>query len=44
MKCTAIEKKIERRLEKYKRKRPAAKIPLSEEIAEIFEKWRRGKE
>lgn len=37
-----IEKRIEKRVEKIQEKRPVSKIPLSEEVAEIFEKWRRG--
>ncbi len=36
-----IEKKIERNVKKIQTKRPPSKIPLSDEIAQIFEKWRR---
>ncbi len=39
----AIEKGIERKVKKIQEKKPISKIPISEEIAEIFEKWRRGK-
>lgn len=39
-----IEQKIEKRVQKIQEKRPISKIPLSDEIAEIFEKWRRGSE
>ncbi|MBS4210522.1 NYN domain-containing protein [Bacillus sp. FJAT-50079] len=38
----AVDRKIESRLEKSREKAPVSKIPLSEEVAEIFEKWRRG--
>lgn len=38
-----VEQKIEGRLEKTREKAPVAKIPLSSEVAETFEKWRRGK-
>jgi uncharacterized protein len=38
-----IESKIEKKVKNIQLKRPATKIPLSKEIAEIFEKWRRGK-
>ncbi|CAM3937181.1 NYN domain-containing protein [Mesobacillus zeae] len=37
-----IEKKIEKKVKGIQEKRPASKIPLTNEIAEIFEKWRRG--
>lgn len=37
-----VDRKIEGRLEKTREKAPSAKIPLSAEVAEIFEKWRRG--
>ncbi|PLR84795.1 hypothetical protein CVD25_02970 [Bacillus canaveralius] len=37
-----IEKGIEKKVKKIQEKRPGAKIPLSQEVAEIFEKWRRG--
>jgi predicted RNA-binding protein with PIN domain len=39
-----IEQKIEKRVQKIQEKKPVSKIPLSSEIAEIFEKWRRGGE
>lgn len=37
-----IEKGIEKRVKKIKGNKPLSRIPLSKEIAEIFEKWRRG--
>ncbi|MCQ6276466.1 NYN domain-containing protein [Bacillus sp. V3B] len=37
-----IEKGIEKKVNKIKGNKPLSKIPLSKEIAEIFEKWRRG--
>ncbi|MCA1066426.1 NYN domain-containing protein [Rossellomorea sp. AcN35-11] len=39
-----IERKIEKKVRISSEKRPASKIQLSEEMAEIFEKWRRGKQ
>ncbi|WP_338450507.1 NYN domain-containing protein [Niallia oryzisoli] len=36
-----IEKGIEKKVKKIEEKRPLSKIPLSKELAEIFEKWRR---
>ncbi|WP_201716411.1 NYN domain-containing protein [Rossellomorea arthrocnemi] len=39
-----IEKKIERKVRSSSTQRPASKIQLSEEVAEIFEKWRRGEQ
>ncbi|MDQ6595429.1 NYN domain-containing protein [Bacillus salipaludis] len=39
---SSIEKGIEKRVKKIQEKRPAAKIQISDEMAEIFEKWRRG--
>ncbi|GIN58936.1 NYN domain-containing protein [Lederbergia ruris] len=38
----AIDKNIGKSLKTTREKVPAAKIPLSTEVAEIFEKWRRG--
>ncbi|GAA0323153.1 ribosome-dependent mRNA decay endonuclease Rae1/YacP [Bacillus carboniphilus] len=38
----SIEKRIEKNVQKSFQKKPKSKIPLSDEIAEIFEKWRRG--
>jgi Protein of unknown function (DUF901). len=38
-----IEKKIAQRVNTYHRIPPAAKIPLPREIADVFEKFRRGK-
>lgn len=38
----AIERKIENKVKKIQEKEPNSKIPLSKEVAEIFEKWRRG--
>ncbi|XXM71728.1 NYN domain-containing protein [Lysinibacillus sphaericus] len=37
-----IEKKIERKVRKSTDDKPSSKIQLSDEVAEIFEKWRRG--
>ncbi|MBT2694585.1 NYN domain-containing protein [Bacillus sp. ISL-55] len=37
-----ISKKIEKRVKVIQEKKPSAKIPLTKEVAEIFEKWRRG--
>lgn len=38
----AIEKKIEKKVRNSTDRKPTTKIPLSNEVAEIFEKWRRG--
>jgi uncharacterized protein len=38
----SVEKSIEKKVKKIQEKGPISKIPLSEEVAEIFEKWRRG--
>jgi uncharacterized protein len=38
----SIEKSIERKVKKIQEKKPLSKIPLSDEVARIFEKWRRG--
>ncbi|MGN9863336.1 ribosome-dependent mRNA decay endonuclease Rae1/YacP [Bacillus swezeyi] len=38
----AIEIKIEKRVKKITSERPVGKIPLSEDVLKIFEKWRRG--
>lgn len=38
-----IEKGIEKKVKKIQEKKPVSKIPISNEVAEIFEKWRRGK-
>ncbi|MCM3093508.1 MULTISPECIES: NYN domain-containing protein [unclassified Cytobacillus] len=37
-----IENSIEKKVKKIQEKKPVSKIPLSDEVAEIFEKWRRG--
>jgi predicted RNA-binding protein with PIN domain len=37
-----IEKGIEKKVKKIQEKKPVSKIPISDEMAEIFEKWRRG--
>ncbi|PKG24531.1 NYN domain-containing protein [Niallia nealsonii] len=37
-----IEVNIEKKVKKIKEKKPVAKIPLTKEMEEIFEKWRRG--
>ncbi|MCM3768186.1 NYN domain-containing protein [Neobacillus niacini] len=39
---SSIEKNIERKVKKIQDKKPVSKIPISDEMAEIFEKWRRG--
>lgn len=39
----SVEKKIEKKVQKIQENSPTSKIPLSSEVAEIFEKWRRGK-
>ncbi|WHY00852.1 NYN domain-containing protein [Neobacillus sp. DY30] len=39
---SSIEKGIEKKVKKIQEKRPVSKIPISTEVAEIFEKWRRG--
>ena len=38
----SIEKKIEKEVKNIQLERPASKIALTDEMAEIFEKWRRG--
>lgn len=38
---STVEKGIEKKVKKIKEKRPVSKIPISKELAEIFEKWRR---
>lgn len=37
-----VEKSIEKRVKKIRGNKPMSKIHLSDEMAEIFEKWRRG--
>jgi len=37
-----IEQNIGKKVKKIKEKKPLAKIPLTKEMEEIFEKWRRG--
>lgn len=37
----AIQKKIETSVRNFHEKKPVSKIPLSDEISKIFEKWRR---
>ncbi|MFS0576099.1 NYN domain-containing protein [Sporosarcina sp. 179-K 3D1 HS] len=37
-----IQKEISVKVKDIQDKRPVSKIPLSDEVAEIFEKWRRG--
>ncbi|PSL29661.1 hypothetical protein B0H99_11465 [Planomicrobium soli] len=39
-----IQKKITKRVKEIQEERASSKIPLSEEVEEIFEKWRRGQE
>lgn len=38
-----IEKEIHKSVKEHHQKKISAKIPLPKEVAEIFEKWRRGK-
>jgi predicted RNA-binding protein with PIN domain len=40
---SSIKKGIDKSVKHIQEKRPISKIPISNEIAEIFEKWRRGK-
>ncbi|MFD2445253.1 NYN domain-containing protein [Bacillus sp. CGMCC 1.16607] len=40
----SIDKKIEKSVQKIQEQRPLSKIKLSDEVAEIFEKWRRGQQ
>ncbi|SIT87532.1 NYN domain-containing protein [Edaphobacillus lindanitolerans] len=39
---SGIQKGIAEKVRKLQEKRPFSKIPLSDDVAEIFEKWRRG--
>ncbi|UTR12492.1 NYN domain-containing protein [Evansella sp. LMS18] len=39
----AIEKGIEKQVKKTREAKAKTKLPISKEMAEIFEKWRRGK-
>ncbi|PLR65801.1 MULTISPECIES: NYN domain-containing protein [Bacillaceae] len=38
----AIEKRIQKRVEKIKVNSPQSKIPIADDVLEMFEKWRRG--
>jgi predicted RNA-binding protein with PIN domain len=38
----SIEKDISKKIKKIHEKKPMSKIPLTDEVAIIFEKWRRG--
>lgn len=38
----AVEKRIEKKVEKSRDKAPLSRIPLTKDVAEIFERWRRG--
>jgi uncharacterized protein len=38
----SVEKGIEKKVKNIKENKPVSKIPISNEVAEIFEKWRRG--
>ncbi|MDZ5474282.1 NYN domain-containing protein [Bacillus sp. 31A1R] len=40
----SVEKRIEKKVKHIQEKKPTSKIPLSDEVAEIFEKWRRGQQ
>lgn len=37
-----IDRKISKKVKNYQERQPSSKIPLTAEVAEIFEKWRRG--
>jgi uncharacterized protein len=39
---SSVEKGIEKNVKKIQEERPVSKITISSEVAEIFEKWRRG--
>ncbi|WML29445.1 NYN domain-containing protein [Neobacillus sp. OS1-32] len=39
---TSVEKGIKHQVKSIQEKKPGSKIPISDEMAEIFEKWRRG--
>jgi predicted RNA-binding protein with PIN domain len=41
LEMSEIEKGIEKKVKRIQEKKPASKIPISDEITEIFEKWRR---
>ncbi|WP_108672033.1 NYN domain-containing protein [Peribacillus acanthi] len=41
--CQHIHKEIEKKVKIETIQKPVSKIPLTDEVAEIFEKWRRGK-
>lgn len=38
----AVEQSISKKVEKIYEQKPLSKIPLTDEVARIFEKWRRG--
>lgn len=38
----AIEKRIQKRVEKIKVNSPQSKIPIADDVLKMFEKWRRG--
>lgn len=39
---STVEKGIKKNVKNIREKKPSTKIPISNEMAEIFEKWRRG--
>lgn len=39
---SVMERKIEKKVQIIQKKKPVSRIPLSDEVAELFEKWRRG--
>lgn len=41
LEMSEIEKGIKKNVKRIQEKKPASKIPISDEIVEIFEKWRR---
>lgn len=40
----SVEKRIEKKVKNIQAEAPNSKIPISREVAEIFEKWRRGEQ
>ncbi|OCA81039.1 hypothetical protein A8F94_23150 [Bacillus sp. FJAT-27225] len=39
---SVLSQKIERKVQRIQEKKPPIRIPINDEMAEIFEKWRRG--
>ncbi|RHW33881.1 hypothetical protein D1B31_20090 [Neobacillus notoginsengisoli] len=42
LEMSTLEKTIEKSVRSIQEKKPVTRIPISEDLAEIFEKWRRG--